>query len=236
MLTLQVAKVQELHNFYRLCPVQKNRSGEIIAMFTNGSRDEEPSACSELISPGPPSRTSTELLSLLPCFRIKMWMALPRSLWYCHDREKMTIKTKSSLLNCAFTRWWSCVLGQCKAAMVGTWWGQYKTVIFGTAKWLQYYIGVVSQDPKKWLRNMCTTPNHHRDHKVIHPCLHSISLLARCTMLRIVFASGTALSARQEVNNTSFSPRQFEKWKYFFPGRVAPFINSKVTSEGADKI
>ena len=62
-------------HFCRLCPAQKNRSGEIISMFTNGSRDEEPSACSELISPGPPSRTSTELLSLLPCWRIKMWMA-----------------------------------------------------------------------------------------------------------------------------------------------------------------
>ena len=43
----------------------------------------------------------------------------------------------------------------------------------GMPKWLQYYIGGgVSQDPQKWLHNMCTTPSRHHQYRH-HHCHHS---------------------------------------------------------------
>ena len=83
----------------------------------------------------------------------------------------------------------------------------------GMPKWLQYYIGGwgVSRDPQKWLRNMCTTPNHHHHYhtKSKKPLTTSLPIFS------IPFSQDSLELGRDKDSRSSFDlDKSVRNWEH----------------------
>ena len=92
---------------------------------------------------------------------------------------------------------------------------------------LQYYIGGgVSRDPQKWLRNMCTTPNHCLKTKQKWPNISYRNYLSSCLIestqkmksnlqLKCPYNTAKCINSYQLHRRNSFSSHQTNPYKSF---------------------